>query len=216
MAVTWTLLREQIVERALQKCGVLAVGEPVQPDDQVLCLQALDSILKNLVWRGYNWPETVSYNTTISLAAQTVNLPADYYSCNGVSYMDAGSQEHELPILPFDQYRDIPKKTETAVYPRFGYIDNFNVLYVWPVPASPVSARLYYQKIIDDTAQATATALDAPWMLGLIYGVAAEVGDEFGVDERRLQRFEVKWREQLALGIQNNAPPAHPCISVND
>jgi hypothetical protein len=216
MSVTWSLIREQIVERALQKCGVLAVGESATADDQTLCLQALDSILKNLVWQGYNWPSTVAGSTTISITTQTTNLPADFYSANGLSYMDTGSQEHEIPILPFDQWRDIPKKTDTATYPRFAYIDNFNTLYIYPVPTAAVSARLYYQKVIDDTTQAAQTALESPWMMGLVYGVAAEVADEFEVPQKKIQRFEAKWREQLALGVSNNAPPSHAYVSVCD
>jgi hypothetical protein len=60
LTTSWTLTRERICDKALEKCQRLGVGRTVSADDRALCLEALDGILKNLHWYGYSWPKTVS------------------------------------------------------------------------------------------------------------------------------------------------------------
>lgn len=215
---TWTLTREALADRVLMKCGRLAAGESADADDRALVVQALDSVLKNLAWRGYGWPKTTSSSSTITLTAATANvtLPTDFYSLNALNYVDASGQESPIEIIDFPTYKAIAKKTQAATYPLKGYVDNFNVLWVWPVQAANVSAKLYYQKIVEDSTANSATALDSPWMLGLVYGVAAEVGDEFGVPAQKMARFEGKWQQQLTLGVQNEAPPTPDRVLMDD
>ena len=218
MTTTWTQTREQIADRVMMKCGRLAAGESADADDRALVLTALDSVLKNLAWRGFVWPKTASSSSTLTLTAatQNVTVPSDFYELNALNYVNAAGQESPIFMIDFPTYKAIPNKAQSATYPIQAYLDNFNVLWVWPVQSANVSAKLYYQKIINDTVSNSVIDLDSPWMLGIIYGVSAEVGDEFGVPAQKMARFEAKWAMQLALGVQNEAAPAPDRVLMDD
>lgn len=217
--VNWKLTRERICDKALEKCQRLGIGRTVSNDDRNLCLEALDGLLKNLLWHGYSWPKTASGFSTLALTTglASIALPQDFYGNARLNYVDASGNEVPLPppITP-EEWRAIPIKTTQASYPQKVYIDNFNVLFPWPITNQAVTLNLYYEKVILNTVASSAVDLDSPWMLGLAYGVAAEIGDEFGVSTEKLARFEAKWREQRALGIMNEAPPGPDRMTVSD
>lgn len=220
MSVTWNLTRERIADKALEKCGRLGIGRPATASDRSLCLEALDSVLKNLLWRGYSWPKTASASVPLSLTSNlaSIALPQDYYTGGRVNYVDASGNEVPLPLpITAEEWRLTPLKTTQASYPVKVYIDNFNVLWPYPRTNQTVTLNLYYQKVISDSSANSNVDLDSPWILGLVYGVAAEIGDEFNVDEKKLARFEAKWDRQLRLGaIMNEGPPGPDRVTVSD
>jgi hypothetical protein len=219
VTANWTLTRERICDKALEKCGRAGVVRASNPSDRMLCLEALDGLLKNLLWFGYSWPKTTSGSSPLVLTNNlaSIALPTDYYTGGRLNYVDASGNEVPLPLpITAEEWRLIPLKTTQAAYPIKVYIDNFNVLFPYPRTNQSVTLNLYYQKVIDNTVAASSVNLDSPWLLGLVYGVAADIGDEFGVKDTKLARFEAKWREQRNLGIMNEGPPGPDRISVSD
>lgn len=219
MSVNWTLTRERLADKALEKCKRLGIGRNATPEDRLVCLEALDAILKNLLWYGYSWPKTISAFSTLTLTNNlpSIALPQDYYTGGRLNYVDASGSEVPLPpSMTPEEWRVIPNKTTLSSYPQKLYIDNFNVLWWWPRVNQTVVLNLYYQKVISDSIASQGVELDSPWLLGLVYGVAAEVGDEFGVDDKKLLKFEMKWSTQRTLGIMNEAPPGPDRITVSD
>lgn len=215
----WTLTRERICDKALEKCQRLGISRPATAADRSLCLEALDGLLKQLLWFGYSWPKTVSTFATLSLTTNlaSIAMPTDYYTGAHLNYVDASGNEVPLPLpITREEWASIPVKTTQASYPQKVYIDNFNVLFPYPRTNQAVTLNVYYQKVIANTVANSAVDLDSPWYLGLSYGVAAEVGDEFGVSEKKIARFEAKWREQRSLGIMNEAPPGPDRMTVSD
>lgn len=219
MAVNWTLTRERIADKALEKCGRAGIIRASNAADRALCLEALEGILKNLLWFGYSWPKTLSDKTTLTLTSNlaSIALPTDYYTGGRLNYVDASGNEVPLPLpITAEEWRLIPLKTTQASYPIKVYIDNFNVLWPYPRTNQSVVLNLYYQKVVDNTVAASSTNLDSPWLLGLVYGVAAEIGDEFGVKADKIARFEAKWAYHRNLGIMNEGPPGPDRMSVSD
>ena len=218
MAIIWTLLRERVASKALEKCLVIGAMESPDTADMNLALEALDGVLKNLLWYGYAWPKTVSSSTALTTTANvaTVTLPTDFYTGAGFRYVDASGNEIGLPIVATEAWREIILKSSKASYPDRVYVDNFNVLWMYPIPNQVITINCYYQAVIADTSANAATALDSPWMLGLVYGVAAEIGDEFDVPNDKLQRWEAKWAMQRNLGIMVEGGPLPDRITVSD
>jgi|SRR6266853_1011094 len=220
MTVSWTLTRERLADKALEKCQRRGVGDAPNADDRSLCLEALDAILKNLLWRGFSWPKTVSGSTPLTFlaGAQTQQLPADFYTGALIKYVDPSGNE----VPPFfgqqsaEQWDAIVLKTTQAQFPDRFYIDNFNVLWLYPIPNATLVLRLYYQKVISDSVGGASPDLDSPWYLGLVYGIAAEVGHEFGVSTQRISMFGTYWEAQLNLGIRNEGPPQVDRMTVSD
>lgn len=215
----WTLTRERICDKALEKCGRLGIGRPVTAIDRSLCLEALDGLLKQLLWFGYSWPKTVSGFATLSLTSNlaSIAMPTDFYTGAHINYVDTSGNEVPLPPpITREEWASIPVKTTQASYPQKVYIDNFNVLFPYPRTNQTVTLNVYYQKVIANTVAASAVDLDSPWYIALPYGIAAEVGDEFGVDQKKLTKFEAKWTYLRGLGIMNEAPPGPDRMTVSD
>lgn len=208
-AANWSLLRERICDKAMEKCGALGIGETPEPEDRSLCLEALDSVLKNMMWHGYTWAKSlVSTATALAFTSGLTNiaLPQDFYQVVRVKYLDLSGNEIGLPLMTADQWTDLIQRSFAAPYPLQGFIDNFNKLWLWPVPNGNVTVNLYYQSVILNSVPNAQVDLDSPWMLALPYGVACEVCDEYDVSAAKVARFEAKWAYQLKLGIQNEAP----------
>lgn len=217
MSTTWTLTRERICDKAMEKCGALGVGETPSAADRSLCLEALDGILKQLAWYGYSWPKITQAQTSITFTANvgTVTLPTDYYDATMVNYVDASGNEKPVTLITLRDWNDLTNKTQTGTYPLKGFIDNGDVLNIWPVPTANVSGKLWYQRIIDDSVASSSVNLDSPWLLGLVYGVAEEIGHEFGVNPARIQFFGQKWVTFRQIAVQNTSSPRPACISVD-
>lgn len=218
MATSWNLTRNKICEKALQKVGALARGETADPDDMEIVVDALDGLLKGLPIYGYAWPRTAPGQTALPLVAatQNTNLPADYYGGAIISFLDAAGNEKELSLVPLIEWNRLVRKTETAQYPLLGYLDQSNVLRTWPVQTATLAGKLVYQRIISDTVTGTETGLKATWMLGLIKGVAYEIGDEFGATEEQMARWLNAWEEVRSLNIMGDTFPTSDRMTVSD
>lgn len=219
MSTTWNLTRLQIATKVLQKVGTLARGETPDPDDLAVVYDALDALLKELPIYGYAWPRLASGQTALPLVAatQATNLPADFYPGSAlVSYLDAAGNEVPLRLVSLAEWASIPRKADTAVYPLLGYIDNFNVLRTWPVQTATLAGKLIYQQVISDTVTGSVTGLGQVWLKGVIYGVAENVGDEFGATGEQMTRWAKKWIEARTLCIMSQTFPGPACMSVDD
>jgi len=217
VTTAWTLTRERLCDKAMEKCGALGVGETPSAADRSLCLEALDGLLKTLAWDGYAWPKYSQTSTSITYTAATptVTMPTDFYDSEMLFYTDSGGNDKQLARLTTDQWADIPNKAATGTYPVKYWMNEAHVAYIWPIPTASVAGKLWYQKIIDDSVAGSPVDLDSPWNLGLVYGVAIEIADEFDVPEQKIARFMVKWADFKRKAIQNTAYVKPYCVSVD-
>ena len=218
MSVTWTLTRERLCDKAMEKCGALGVGETALSADRDLCLEALDSLLKELPYFGYSWPRHTAQQISIVLlaATQAYTLPADYYGGAIVNIVDASGNESNIPLMTLREWNDLVLKTQTGTYPKQAYIDKTNIMRVWPIQTANVSAKLWYQQVIDDSAASTSVSLDTPWLRGLVYGIAGEIADEHDVPEAKIVRFKQEWMQARQRGIRNTAGQAIYAVRVQE
>lgn len=219
MSTSWNLTRYQIGLRALQKLRVVAGGETPRPEDLGLVYDSLDAILKELPIYGYAWPQMVSGQATLTLLAgvQATTLPTDYYHGSAiVSFIDASGNEQRLRLVTLVEWNDIQRKAYTGAYPEVGYIDNFNVLRTWPVQTVDRVAKLVYQQVIADTVTQEVTGLNQVWLKGIVYAVAEDAGDEFGISRDQMAIWNAKWSEARTRCIMSQTYPSPGQIGVDD
>ena len=217
MTTAWTLTRERLCDKAMEKCGALGVGETPSAADRSLCLEALDGLLKTLAWDGYAWPKysQTSSALTYLAATPTVTMPTDFYDAEMLFYTDSSGNDKQLARLTADQWADIPNKAATGSFPVKYWMNEAHVAYIWPIPTANVSGKLWYQKIIDDSVAGSPVDLDSAWNIGLVYGIAAEIADEFDVPEPKIARFMAKWDAFKRKAIQNTSFTRPYCVSVD-
>lgn len=216
--MAFSLTREKIAKKALQKLGVLDAVEAPDAADQKHAIDALDMLLKELPWHGYHWPKIVSgqASLTFTAATQTVNLPADYVNNAMITYVDASGNEVPLELLTLDKWNAIIRKTDAAEYPTHGFIDNFDVLWLWPVQTANVAGLLVYQQAIDDTTNNTTPDMAVDASRTMIYGIASEIGPDFGTDPVLQNLIDGRWDTLKALLISNQRFPEFDSVTVDD
>jgi hypothetical protein len=217
-SIDWSLLRERLCDKGLEKIGRLGAGETPAAEDRSLCLEALDSILKNLAVHGYKWPKTAStpFAASFAVGVQTATLPQDFYNLVSMNYIDTSGNEVYMFPITTREWNDIKNKTTSGGNPQKAYIDNFNVLHIWPVPSVATVINVYYEKVIPDSTPNSQVDLDAAWMLALPYGIGSEVGFEFEIDSKKLDRISAKWAFERNMLIQFEATNSVNQVSVDD
>ena len=230
MATAWTLTRERLADKSLEHCGVLGVGKVPAYEDRGLALETLDGMLKELPIYGYSWPKVANAQASLSLVAATnpTALPSDYYgslmpnlldfyksaisglAVSGIAISGLSSDGDESPfrLITLSEWNAISDKDYAAEYPDRGYIDPSRKLWTWPVQSATRTLKVFYQKVIDDTVASASPDISVPFLMGLAYGIAANIGDAFGVAEKKLQRFEAKWSVARGRGINADVPLA--------
>jgi hypothetical protein len=216
--VNWTYTREQLAYRSLQKMGRLGAGDTPPAEDMQLVVDTIDSILKNLAVHGYKYPKTAAatYAATFAIGVQTATLPADFYNLVSMNQLDSSGNERFIFPATTHEWNDIVNKTSTGGDTLRAYIDNFNVLHIWPKPSVATTINVYYQQVILDSTAGAAIDLDSPWMLALPYGVGSELGEEFELSDAKIKRLTARWIYERDMLIQHEGQNQVNQVSVDD
>lgn len=141
------LTRDQIVEAAYKKIGVLAEGEVLSGDLHLDGVQGLNNIVRELDAVGkWLWaiPATPSSLTLAanrwSYTSTDVTFPTTMLELVTAHYRDAQAQDTQLDIYTTEQYANLLDKLSIgdpkAVYLTEDIVIASKTLYVWPSLAS--------------------------------------------------------------------------------
>jgi len=192
MTYSFTLTREQMVEKILGKLGVLDPNETVQASDHEVVTDAIDMRLKELHALGVLWWQVSGAATTVALTGGSVTATisaADYLFPVSMMFVN-GTDQEPVEIIGHREYQAIPDKARQG-QPEQVFISGATC-YFYPVPQASGSVRLTYQAIADDSA--TATALDMPvgMMRPFVDLVAGDLIEEYQVPEPKASRLVAK------------------------
>lgn len=189
MSVTFTRTREQFRDMVLRKLRVLGVDRTPQGEEEAIVIEALDVRLKELHRLGVLWWKVSSTLTDVTLTANvaTANAPSDILF---PVTLHIRHNDEDLPVDLIDhrRFQEIGTKSDTGIPEQavlFGGAFRF-----YPVPDSSYTAKLTYQKIIDDSAASTAPDVIVSALRWLKDLVAYDCADDFRVPEPRMIRLE--------------------------
>lgn len=212
-AATFNLTRERLATRALEKCGAASSTNPPSAEDLATALETLDLLLKELPHYGYTWPKTQRAGALLQvLAGETtaelrVLLP-DLVTLHALRRIDANGREVPIEQMSLSQWADTADKS-TQKDPAGGirafvdgeYVANWN-----PVPNAAFNVQVYYTGAVDDTVAGEPADVRVPWVLGLVFGIAGTIGDEFGVSEQKITRYLTQWALARGRGLIASQP----------
>lgn len=184
----------QIIESALQKLGMLNVGETANTDDANLCLTRLNSLVD--AWENDNLYSYTTVDTIFTLPANTTSrtigasqqinvtrpvkiLPGCFSRLDSIDY----------PLTPVTEaeYNSIALKstystTAPAVCFYDGGVPTGNV-YFWPPPAEAVEVHLITPEAGGAAASLLTNFVFPPgYQRALEYNLAVEVAPDFNVE----------------------------------
>lgn len=192
MATTFTRTREEIAALVLRKLGVLASGETSVAADLTIVYEAIDLRLKEMHVLGTFWRKVAPTTSTFTITANTAT------AAHGLTdllfpvsmHVTVNSVDEPITIVSpmfYNGLGDLTQQGDAVYAMRSGA----NFLF-WPIPTANRTAKLLYNKIIDDTAVSTAPDVEVSMMRSLVTLVALDLADAFGISEQKIGRWTME------------------------
>jgi len=210
MTTAWTLPAADIIVDALQIVGVIGAGQTASPGDHATCMNALQSIIKELPLHGVCWPKVTTDPVTLAWSGATpdqVTLPADYFGVPQLAYTVNGNRV-AVAIIAKAAYDALPNPAATGTYPTHAYIAPNNICRLWPVPSVNPALKLTYQAIAIDATLMARPDVAQTWIAGLGLWLAYEICPKFAVDMASRQDIERRFLARRALMLAYAAETA--------
>lgn len=211
------LSRDEIINSALRKAGILsegAVANSTQLSDGAQALNTVIALLQSKgmhLWKRLNYDVTMvdgTTNYTLGIG-QTINTAFPIQLLKATMVVSGSSTNIDMEIKSQFDFAHLPSgATGTPVQVMYQPKVNLGVLSVWPTPDSSLASgsvvRITYQVPFDYFTTGTETA-DFPqeWHLPLIYNLAATLADEFSLplEDRKILMGKAKdFTEQVLEG----------------
>lgn len=188
MATAYSLTREQLRDRILRKLRVLGADDHASSADADIVYEAIDLRLKELHILGLLWFKTSAATTNVTVTANvaTATAPTDLLYPVSLTMAD---DTKPLYHISHQAYQSIEHKAQPGFPEVYHYSPANGLIYIWPTPEASYTAKLTYEKIIENTA--ASTAVDVPsWALkSLTTLCASDLADDFEIPEDRVQRL---------------------------
>ena len=213
MSTSFTLTREAMAASILRKLGVIASGESASVNDLAIIYEAMDLRLKELHVLGLFWRKLTTTEATFTITANTA------VAATGLTdilfpvsmHVTINNNDTDIKIIDPISYSTIELKTQQGE-PLYA-MRRDNSFVFWPVPTANRTAKLTYEKIIDDTQVSTAPDVEVSMMKSLITLVSSDLADSFGIDERKIIRL-LKEAEMAERKIRNLSAPRVDLLPV--
>jgi len=215
MTTSWTQSASEIVRSALEHMQVIDAVQTVSPEDQSICLRALDGLLKELPTFGYLWPE-YKIDQSVSWSGGTpsyVTLPTDFLAFPFVRRSDG------VQLVEFDTTEWLAltttERAATAAMPTNFYLSGSTLL-LYPIPTADPVIKLSYQSKNDDAGGSSVPDFPQFWMNSLPFGVAYECCLKFGVPIDIRAEIKARWGEKLDKMLKYSTPLNSISFEVRD
>jgi hypothetical protein len=208
----WEMSRDEIINKALSKLGVVGEGETASPTQIADAVDDLNGILAEFqtlgmpLWKRVELPITlVSGQSTYTIGeGQAINAPYPYKVSQANLALVNSSSRPDLDILSNYNFNNLPtSSTGTPVQVSYQPFIDYGVLSVWPTPNAtvPVGSTiiLTYQRPMYKFTSGTET-LDCPqeWYNAVIYQLVHVKADDYSLPLEDRRWFEKQAEKRLA------------------
>ena len=191
MSVTFSRTREELRSMVLRKLSNIGAATSVVSVDANIIYEAIDLRLKEMHRLGTFWRKVDKVPATFSV---TAGVASAHFGTNDILYpinmtVLNTSNDDPLTIIGAVEYSQISNKTDQG-QPEKALWKGSTEFMFHPVPLSSTTIKMVYEKIADDTTAGSAADVEISMVRWLKDIIAYDVGDDFGVDETHMARFE--------------------------
>lgn len=212
-----TLSRDDIINSALRKLGVISEGQTASASQITTASVALNAMVAEYralgmaLWKrvDYNLTLISGQNTYVFGVGQAVNTPYPLHVYQARFESPPYDTQIDVNILSFPDFNLLPNGSMgITVNLNYQPGNNLGTFRIWPTPDASVPALsrlvLTYQVPFDVFVNATDTP-DFPqeWGNALIYGLAILLSDEFNLPTQRQTWLEKQSDKHLAMALSN-------------
>src|SRR3990167_2095245 len=190
MSITFTRTREQLRSMVLRKLGVIGASTSVVSVDADVVYEAIDLRLKEMHRLGIYWRKVdeVPFTFSVDSAVASAHVLTTDIQFPILLTIRDGSSDEMVEIVGTTEWSALPDKTRQGLPEKALWAGSDEFLF-YPIPVTNTSARLTYERIADDTAAGSAVDAEVSMMRWLKDIIAFDIGDDFGIDEQRMNRF---------------------------
>jgi len=184
----------------MRKLGVIGSATSVVSADAEIVYEAIDLRLKEMHRKGIFWRKVDKVPATFSVTAGVVSA---HYGTNDILFpihmtVLNNSVDDPMTIIGPIEYSRIENKTDQGTPDKVLWKGSTEFMF-HPVPNDSTTIKIVYEKIADDTTAGSAADVEISMVRWLKDIIAYDVGDDFGIDEARMQRFQKE-----AMVAENN------------
>ena len=208
MSTSFTLTRLQVAQRVLGKVTKMSPAQAsVASADLDTIYQAIDLRLKEMSKVGTFWRKVTSVPVTFSLASSVATASAgsgDILFPTKVTFTN-GDNDDPVYIIGKREYAEILDKDRIGNPEKVLWKGSAEFIF-YPVPGANGTAKLLYERIVDDTTAGSAMDVDVSMIRPMVDIIKYDVADDYGVDEQTQSRWrgeaEMAQRDIRKLGAQ--------------
>lgn len=192
----FTNTRSDIINRAFEIVGAKTLGESLSGELSTQGVQCLNTLVKS--WQSKNiflWAlQSVSQTLSASTASYVLTSNPAIVALDAAYLVLGSNDDRKCELLSWRQYEDLPDKAASGV-PTAVAIDNAAspTLYVYPVPTTTYTLKmLAITKLKDWDTASSGADFPVRWERALIYGLANDLKDSYGLPLGERDRIEAK------------------------
>ena len=210
------LTRNQIIEAAHRKMGVVADGQTLSTENYTNAAYALNTLLGEFRALGMPLWARNSYTMTLTASTssynigtgQTINTPYPLKLLQAYRNDSSATTKIQMDIIADYDFNMLPSGSSGApIQITYTPRVNYGVIKLWPTPdstaASGSTITIVYQRPMEYTSASTDT-MDIPeeWLGALIYNLAARLAPEWGVPLPDRQMLKQEAKEMLDRALE--------------
>jgi hypothetical protein len=212
MSTTFNLSADQYTRKALQLCGVVGLGRPV--DNEVLqdARDIFSEMLKTLQARGTTLTQKVPLTLALLPGVSTYVLPANLYDIEfPVTVQAVGDvNENYVEQMVYADYRIISDKTVTGPPTRL-YVERLATItaYLWSVPDKAYTLNYQGCQLLPDISDGTTTpGLTQRWMGALTWRLSYWLSFPLNIPASRRAELKAMADQEEAIVMGQDAEHA--------
>lgn len=209
MSTIFTITRNELIEAALGKLGVLARGQTPDTEDYTKGALALKTLIGFFKTKGlFLWKRTsLTIVPTPGISSYEIGVGKNLSTPFPVKIEDAyssyvtGFQNIPIDIISEMEYNRLPTNTSSGMPLKMAYTPKIDsgVIKIWPTPDAIASANYRFSIVYQEAFQHPETGtdvLDFPeeWFLPIVYKLAVLLAPEWGIplEDRNMLKAEAK------------------------
>lgn len=228
---TFSLTRDELIKASLRVLEVIGVGETPIAEDYTNCSQALNVIIKS--WAKKGLPLWVTQDIPLPLAVGVTQYSIgptaaginDLVMAKPMRIISAflrsvDNRDTPLTMLSRQEYIGFSNKTSPGAPYSFYYdVQEANGIVSFlnaPVVATDVVHLQVQRQFYDMNLGVETFDFPQEWYQALKWGLAAELGSEYGIDLQRLSYYEQKAAMALEECFNYSVEEASVYFTVRD
>src|SRR3990167_391006 len=195
MTTSFSLTRTQIATRVLGKVIKLGSASMASADSDTV-YQALDLRLKEMHKMGIFWRKVTTVPVTFSLTGgiNSASAGAGEILFPLAMTWKNGNDDDPIYIIGPREYAEITDKTVEGD-PIKALWKGGSEFLLFPVPTVDGTAKLLYEKIVDDTSAGAAVDIEVSMIRSMIDIIKYDVADDYGIPEDIQSRWKLEARQ---------------------